>query len=151
MIYYKNFGEFFRRNLKSGVRPIDSKSFIVSPCDGEILANGLVTSIEHLNLMIKGIPYTIKDLFQYNQDEIEYLKDKQSKSSLFYVCIYLNPGNYHHFHSPTKWQIYERRHITGMIELIKTKIANKRQKREKFFSLSTVLIILIYFYFCKES
>jgi phosphatidylserine decarboxylase len=111
--HYANFGEFFRRNLKSNVRPIDKESLIVSPCDGEILANGLVTSVENLNINIKGIPYTIKDLFQLNQYEIENLQEKHTESSLFYVCIYLNPGNYHHFHSPAKWKINERRHITG--------------------------------------
>ncbi|CAF3779359.1 unnamed protein product [Rotaria sordida] len=111
--YYANFGEFFRRNLKIGVRPIDKESLIVSPCDGEILANGLVTSVEYLNIVIKGIPYTIKDLFQLDQYEIESLQKKQSESSLFYACIYLNPGNYHHFHSSAKWKINERRHITG--------------------------------------
>ncbi len=111
--YYANFGEFFRRNLKPGVRPIEKDSLIVSPCDGEILANGLVTSVENLNIIIKGIPYTIKDLFQFDQYEIELLQKKQSESSLFYTCIYLNPGNYHHFHSPTTWKIHERRHITG--------------------------------------
>jgi hypothetical protein len=115
--YYANFGQFFRRNLKPGVRPIDKDSSIVSPCDGEILANGLVTSVENLNIIIKGIPYTIKDLFQFDQYEIERLQKKQSKSSLFYACIYLNPGNYHHFHSPAKWKISERRHITGTISI----------------------------------
>lgn len=111
--YYKNFGEFFRRNLKPGVRPIHEASPIVSPCDGEVLANGLVTSVENLNITVKGIPYTIKDLFQFDQHEIEKFQKKQSESSLFYACIYLNPGNYHHFHSPAKWKIKERRHITG--------------------------------------
>ncbi|CAF1471804.1 unnamed protein product [Adineta steineri] len=111
--YYANFGEFFRRNLKEGVRPIDKESAVVSPCDGEVLANGLVTSVEQLNIVVKGIPYTIKDLFQFDQSEVERLQSKQSESSLFYACIYLNPGNYHHFHSPAKWKISERRHITG--------------------------------------
>jgi len=111
--HYANFGEFFRRNLKAGVRPIDPTSPIVSPCDGEVLANGLVTSVDNLTLVIKGVPYTLKDFFQFDQYEIDCLKEKQTKSSLFYTCIYLNPGNYHHFHSPAKWKIRERRHITG--------------------------------------
>jgi phosphatidylserine decarboxylase len=91
----------------------DKDSLVVSPCDGEVLANGLVTSVENLNILIKGTPYTIKDLFQLDQYDIERLQVKQTKSSLFYTCIYLNPGNYHHFHSPAKWKIHERRHITG--------------------------------------
>lgn len=113
--HYKSFGELFRRNLKPNMRPIDKDSLVVSPCDGEILASGLVTSVEDLNIVIKGVPYTIKDLFQLDAYEIEKLQTKQSNSSLFYACIYLNPGNYHHFHSPAKWKINQRRHITGMM------------------------------------
>ncbi|CAF0925205.1 unnamed protein product [Didymodactylos carnosus] len=109
---YKNFGQFFRRNLRDGIRPIDNQSTVVSPCDGEVLETGLVTS-DQLNIVIKGVPYTIKDLFQLDKNEFNRLLAKQIKSSLFYCCIYLNPGNYHHFHSPASWTISERRHITG--------------------------------------
>jgi phosphatidylserine decarboxylase len=113
---YANFGQFFRRNLQANTRPIDPISSIVSPCDGEILANGRVNAIDKLTIDIKGVPYTIQDLFQFDRNEIDCLRKKQtngSSSSLFYQCVYLNPGNYHHFHSPARWTIHERRHITG--------------------------------------
>lgn len=115
---YKSFAEFFRRNLKPNVRPIDAQSFVVSPCDGQILDIGRVSSIDKLTMNVKGVPYAIKDLFQYTQKEIDDLRMKTVKSSLFYACIYLNPGNYHHFHSPAKWTVCQRRHITGKIQRI---------------------------------
>ena len=41
---YPSLSEFFRRKLKSGVRPIDESSCVVSPSDGTVLHFGRVTS-----------------------------------------------------------------------------------------------------------
>lgn len=32
---------------------------------------------------------------------------------IFYCSVYLAPGDYHWFHSPTDWTIEHRRHIPG--------------------------------------
>lgn len=34
-------------------------------------------------------------------------------SALFYVVVYLAPGDYHRFHSPTSWVAEKRRHFAG--------------------------------------
>lgn len=34
-------------------------------------------------------------------------------SGLFYMTIYLGPGDYHGFHAPTDWQVRRVRHVAG--------------------------------------
>jgi len=45
-------------------------------------------------------------------------------NKLLYCVLYLSPGDYHHFHSPTNWIIEKRRHFSGHLLSVSPKIVN---------------------------
>lgn len=102
LVEYLTFNEFFARGLKTGSRPID-KSLLVAPSDGKVLAVGTIeppfASQGVFPEQIKGVSYPLKDLVT---DDV-YAQLVSSKKPIHYCTIYLAPGDYHRFHSPTDW------------------------------------------------
>lgn len=39
-------------------------------------------------------------------------------NAMFFCVVYLAPGDYHRFHSPTNWVVQTRRHFAGKLDLI---------------------------------
>ncbi|WWD02298.1 phosphatidylserine decarboxylase [Kwoniella europaea PYCC6329] len=47
------------------------------------------------------------------------------KNKLYFMVVYLAPGDYHRFHSPTTWVVERRRHFTGDLFSVSPYIANR--------------------------
>ncbi|XP_075034825.1 phosphatidylserine decarboxylase proenzyme, mitochondrial-like isoform X2 [Mixophyes fleayi] len=125
---YKNLGELFRRPLKPTARTIASH-YLVSPCDGRILHSGRSrgSQIEQ----VKGLTYSLEN-FLGPQDwrepansRLPFLRQLgvRSANRLYHHVVYLAPGDYHRFHSPTDWSIQHRRHFPGTLLSVSPHIA----------------------------
>jgi hypothetical protein len=58
---YSCLAEFFRRKLKSGVRPIEPASSVVAPSDGTVLNFGRVTAGEFCRIITVSICFCINN------------------------------------------------------------------------------------------
>ena len=91
---------------------------------------------------------------QISDDNAQYEKSVlyNAKNRLYHCVIYLAPGDYHRFHSPTDWTIFYRRHFPGELFSVNPSVArwlqglfnlNERvvyygQWKHGFFSMSPV-------------
>ncbi|KAH1026410.1 hypothetical protein HUJ05_000082 [Dendroctonus ponderosae] len=130
--HYSSLTEFFTRSLKEGVRAIDYKSSLVSPCDGTVLSVGTVNNgrIEQ----VKGVTYYVQDFLgekvsnsisqKVSKQSHEHLLHRPHEGNTLYQCvIYLAPGDYHRFHSPAEWKPTHRRHFSGELLSVNPRIA----------------------------
>jgi phosphatidylserine decarboxylase len=102
---YENFNAFFTRQLKAGVRPIDSGgSSIVSPADGAISQAGPIN--KNRILQAKGIDYSVSRLMGNSVQAQAY--DNGS-----FATIYLSPKDYHRVHMPIAGNLLSSRYIPG--------------------------------------
>ncbi|XP_067339434.1 phosphatidylserine decarboxylase proenzyme, mitochondrial isoform X6 [Channa argus] len=155
--HYRNLGEFFRRRLKSAVRPLCTSSCLISPADGRILHFGRVKSSEVEQ--VKGVTYSLENFLgpQKTQSKkpsssFRDLLLSSPENDLFHIVVYLAPGDYHCFHSPTNWRVELRRHFPGSLMSVNPGVArwvkelfclNERvvltgQWQHGFFSLTAV-------------
>lgn len=140
---YNDFTDFFTRRLKAGVRTIHQSSDIYSissPCDGRVLSFGEVNSDDSTIDCVKGRSYRLdefmtgvigdendpssrRDKIRKNQSNpavlglLEAVRSRGNK--LFYMVIYLSPGDYHRFHSPAIHTADFRRHVVGYLSPVK--------------------------------
>ncbi|XP_014398037.1 PREDICTED: phosphatidylserine decarboxylase proenzyme isoform X2 [Myotis brandtii] len=124
--HYRNLSEFFRRKLKPQARPVCGLHCVISPSDGKILNFGQVKNSEVEQ--VKGVTYSLES-FLGPRTSVEDLPFPPAAScnsfrsqlvtregnELYHCVIYLAPGDYHCFHSPTDWTVSHRRHFPGSL------------------------------------
>uniref|UniRef100_K7GHD3 Phosphatidylserine decarboxylase proenzyme, mitochondrial n=1 Tax=Pelodiscus sinensis TaxID=13735 RepID=K7GHD3_PELSI len=128
--HYRN----LRRKLKPQSRPVCCYHSVISPSDGKILNFGQVKNCEVEQ--VKGVTYSLES-FLGPCTSIEDMQFSQTSSSnsfqtqlvtkegneLYHCVIYLAPGDYHCFHSPTDWRVSHRRHFPGSLMSVNPGVA----------------------------
>ena len=101
---YPSIGHFFVRDLREGLRPIESD--FVSPVDGTLRSFGTVSGgrLEQ----IKGKSYTVA---RFLGDE-EFARRYEGGA---FFNLYLSPQDYHHVHAPAGGGITRSVHIPGKL------------------------------------
>lgn len=144
--------DFFVRPLKYDARPIDQTANIVSPADGKVIHFGPVTSC--CVQQVKGVTYNLRHFLGdinvlrsdrsvkfTKEDDDNYVKSllTDPMNQLYQLIIYLAPGDYHRFHSPTEWDIQYRRHFQGKLISVNPKIV---QYLPNLFSLNERVVYI---------
>ncbi|XP_040580826.1 phosphatidylserine decarboxylase proenzyme, mitochondrial isoform X1 [Lepeophtheirus salmonis] len=115
---YPSLGEFFRRKLKPGIRPLEKDAVIVSPADGEITFQEVVSPLsddeEVFLQQVKGVRYSFRFFLQGENGPLSSLMHPD-KNVMYQSVIYLSPKDYHRFHSPVDWVVKKRRHVPGQL------------------------------------
>ena len=101
---YPSIGHFFTRDLREGLRPIESD--LVSPVDGTLRDYGVISDgkLEQ----IKGKTYSLTSFLRD-----EELARRYENGSFF--NFYLSPQDYHHVHSAVTGSITKSVHIPGKL------------------------------------
>lgn len=131
---YNTFLEFFTRKIKP--RPVDQDPLsVVSPADCKILAFSEINSNEAV--IVKDISYKLGELltgipnYPIENETMENMK-RNKENKLFHCILYLCPGDYHRFHSPTELIVKQRNHILGTLLPVKEQYAlTGKMKYEK--------------------
>ena len=96
--------DFFVRELKGEVRPVDIRTNIfASPVDAKLEAFGDIT--DGMMFSVKNKPYSLVDLLGNETQATRYREGK-------YIVFYLSPADYHRIHSPIDGVI-KRQYILG--------------------------------------
>ncbi|XP_042090018.1 phosphatidylserine decarboxylase proenzyme, mitochondrial isoform X2 [Ovis aries] len=124
--HYRNLSEFFRRKLKPQARPVCGLHSVISPSDGKILNFGQVKNCEVEQ--VKGVTYSLESFLgpRTPAEDLPFPPAVRHSSfrsqlvtregnELYHCVIYLAPGDYHCFHSPTDWTVAHRRHFPGSL------------------------------------
>ena len=101
---YPSIGHFFTRDLREGLRPVESD--FVSPVDGVLRNFGTIR--DGLLEQIKGKSYTVASFLGDDATAQRYANG-------VFFNLYLSPQDYHHVHSPVSGTIVKSTHIPGKL------------------------------------
>ncbi len=105
---YRNFNEFFTRELKPGARPLAGEAgSVLCPADGAVSELGAIDG-ERL-LQAKGRHFELRDLLGGDGELARELGGGR------FVTIYLSPRDYHRVHMPLQGRLLQTRHIPGKL------------------------------------
>jgi phosphatidylserine decarboxylase len=104
---YRSFNEFFTRELKAGVRPLDPDPLaLVSPCDGRISECGPID--EGRIYQAKGHDYSLQALLA----DDPACRDLRGGN---FWTIYLSPRDYHRVHMPLAGTLRRMIYVPGKL------------------------------------
>ena len=116
---FETFQQFFTREVKPR-QFSQSQDELISPADSRVLA---IKKVESNDIyLIKGKTYSLCEYYQgeqncqYTQDKIDSLFKKNKENDLYSIILYLAPGDYHRFHSPTAMSLTGGKHIPGVLK-----------------------------------
>ncbi|EAS01727.2 phosphatidylserine decarboxylase (macronuclear) [Tetrahymena thermophila SB210] len=129
---FKTFNEFFTRQIKQ--RNIDpNPKIIVSPADSLCLNISEIQGDE--NLLVKGINYKLGEFltgvknYKLQDEAFQSMKinPNKSQSKIYQAIFYLNPGDYHRYHSCADITFTKRNHIVGYLAPVKVSYISKHE------------------------
>ena len=102
---YRSMHECFIRQLKPGMRPIDSDpTVLVSPCDAIVGASGQI--VGDVVIQAKGFPYRLQDLLCDAELQARYHNGT-------WVTLRLRSNMYHRFHAPHDCSVERLTYVSG--------------------------------------
>ncbi|MCA9002470.1 MAG: phosphatidylserine decarboxylase [Planctomycetes bacterium] len=115
---YPSLGQYFVRELKPGLRPIDpDPKALVSPVDGTVQD---VSRIEKGTILqAKGHPYAVSDLLGGVQGDVD-LEGGHAWT------VYLGPKDYHRIHAPCAGDLTHARWIQGCRYSVQPRVLARR-------------------------
>jgi phosphatidylserine decarboxylase len=107
---YEHLTAFFTRRLRDGAREVDARGGVmVSPVDGTVVSVSTDLAANGVLDQVKGIEYHVTDFLGIPTPQVK------AGNALFSCVLYLSPGDYHRFHSPTEWTATSRTHFAGQL------------------------------------
>jgi len=102
---FRSMHECFTRELKHGVRPVETDpSVLVSPCDAIVGAGGAIAGTDLFQ--VKGFPYTLQDLLGRPSLAGDHANG-------CFVTLRLTSSMYHRFHAPHDCRVEQVTYISG--------------------------------------